>query len=517
MGGRSYGSGNGGASHGMGGDYSTGSDGGTGGFARSYGSEFGSSAQGLSKFRRLNGTEWKCTNMEGSYSKFFDAMKACSSDSSCQGIHDNGCKSKRSKYNLDLQLCTALANSADSGASCIYQKIQENKNGNSANGMQGGYGSGSGRINHGIEGEYGLELVGGARYGYATGSGIGGEDVSYKHIEASKAFCKSPQNGDWTTQELKSKRPDLSWYIDYGNGVCHIGNNGGVEKCARICKDIDGCRYFSVSTTTSCYACFIYKTCDNPISSKYDYKIYEMIKGGSDSPRLDSSFFGCHGSKIALKTQYSSHKYILALPDRRSVNANGTSTENGIIFEVEDYGANPSTNERIIALKSIYGNYLSASECKNPSDPSNPKCDVTADSNSAEIEGAKFEVKHNQKNQYWFQTHWTLNDTLGREKPLYLKPYSNGNLKGDGTRYDLRKWAKFTPECVEAYGNGGITMEESYKSGNGLKGMTNVEGGSGLIKTCDPNKGYNFNPNCSIGQYCTLRKVSGGKEAWLCI
>ena len=85
--------------------------------------------KGLSKFRRLNGTEWKCTNMKGSYSKFFDAMKDCSSDSSCQGIHDNGCKSKRSKYNLDLQLCTALANSADSGASCIYQKIQENKNG----------------------------------------------------------------------------------------------------------------------------------------------------------------------------------------------------------------------------------------------------------------------------------------------------------------------------------------------------------------------------------------------------
>ena len=150
-----------------------------------------------------------------------------------------------------------------------------------------------------------------------------------------------------------------------------------------------------------------------------------------------------------MKTQYNSHKYILALPDRRSVNANGTSTDNGITFEVEDYGANPSTNERIIALKSIYGNYLAATECKNPSDPFDPQCDVTADRYNEEFEGAKFEVKHNQKNQYWFQTHWTLEDTLGRENPLYLKPYANGNLKGDGTRYDLRKWAKFTPECVE--------------------------------------------------------------------
>ena len=41
--------------------------------------------------------------------------------------------------------------------------------------MQGGYGSGSGRIGHRIEGGYGLELVGGAIDGYASGSGIGGE------------------------------------------------------------------------------------------------------------------------------------------------------------------------------------------------------------------------------------------------------------------------------------------------------------------------------------------------------
>merc|ERR1719312_1902434 len=367
---------------------------------------------------------------------------------------------------LDLKIHRDCKCQAEYASEC--PEVLSNS-GNSANGMHGGYGSGSGRIGHGIEDGYGLELAGGARDGYASGSGNGGEDVSYKHIEASKAFCKSPQNGDWTTQELKSKQPDLNWYIDFGNGVCHIGNNGGVEKCAQICKDIDGCRYFSVSTTTYCYACFIYKTCDNPISSQYDYKIYEMQKGGANH-RLDASFFGCHGSKIALKTQYSSQNYILALPDGHGVNANGTSTEKGITFEVEDYGVNAATNERIIALKSVYGNYLSASECKNPSDPSDPQCDVTADSNNADDVGAKFEVKHNKKNQYWFQTHWTLKDTLGREKPLYLKPYSNGYLKGDGTRYDLRKWAKFTPECVEAHVNGGIAMEECYKSGNSLKG-----------------------------------------------
>ena len=102
-------------------------------------------------------------------------------------------------------------------------------------------------------------------------------DVSYKHIEAGKAFCKSDRSADWTTEELKSKLPELSWFINYGNGVCNIGKNGGVKNCARICRDIDGCRYFSVSTTT--YCCFIYKTCDNPISSHHDHKIYEMQKG----------------------------------------------------------------------------------------------------------------------------------------------------------------------------------------------------------------------------------------------
>ena len=52
--------------------------------------------------------------------------------------------------------------------------------------MQGGYGSGSERIGHGIEGESGLEMVGSTRDVYATGSGIGGEgkkkDKTSRHV-----------------------------------------------------------------------------------------------------------------------------------------------------------------------------------------------------------------------------------------------------------------------------------------------------------------------------------------------
>ena len=107
--------------------------------------------------------------------------------------------------------------------------------------------------------------------------------LDYKQIEDGKAFCSSNKIGEWSTEELNSTRynlgqgpTNLTWYIGYGNGVCYIGNNGGVEACAKICRDTDGCQYFSVSTTRDCYACFIYKTCTNPISSSLDYKIYQM-------------------------------------------------------------------------------------------------------------------------------------------------------------------------------------------------------------------------------------------------
>ena len=107
--------------------------------------------------------------------------------------------------------------------------------------------------------------------------------ASYKQIEATNTFCKSNRIADWTTDELKSKRPDLSWYIGFGNGVCNIGNNGGVPACSKICQDIDGCQYFSVSTTVACFACFIYKSCDSPISTDHDYKIYKMQGGNIEN------------------------------------------------------------------------------------------------------------------------------------------------------------------------------------------------------------------------------------------
>ena len=89
-------------------------------------------------------------------------------------------------------------------------------------------------------------------------------------------FCK--QTDDFDLDALTSLRPDLTWISDFSNGVCDIGNNGGADACYDICASIPKCAFFSISTETPCYACFIYTTCDDAIAdSKYaDYRIYAM-------------------------------------------------------------------------------------------------------------------------------------------------------------------------------------------------------------------------------------------------
>merc|ERR1719334_2977974 len=83
------------------------------------------------------------------------------------------------------------------------------------------------------------------------------------------------------------------------------------------------------------------------------------VKAQLQNTQADASFFGCRGRKITLKSQYRDAKYLRALPDGHRVNANGTSYDHGIQFEVEDLGALPK-GARKIALKSIYGKYLTA-------------------------------------------------------------------------------------------------------------------------------------------------------------
>jgi len=171
-----------------------------------------------------------------------------------------------------------------------------------------------------------------------------------------------------------------------------------------------------------------------------------IVKAQLENAQADASFFGCHGRKITLKTQYRDAKYLRALPDGHRVNANGTSNDHGIQFEVEDLGALPK-GARKIALKSIYGKYLTAKRPAMGPLESYPVSNVTAHSTWI-WKGATFEVKHNANNLYWFKTAWQV-ESNGRNESRYLLPYTNGYIRGDGTAHDLRRWAKFTPECVE--------------------------------------------------------------------
>ena len=85
----------------------------------------------------------------------------------------------------------------------------------------------------------------------------------------------SGTDGEYSKRALQSTNNDAgAWYTHAGlaTGICSIRS---VEKCAKICADVEGCNYFSMSLTQSCYACFVHKTCANPSTAiGYGYTVY---------------------------------------------------------------------------------------------------------------------------------------------------------------------------------------------------------------------------------------------------
>jgi hypothetical protein len=85
----------------------------------------------------------------------------------------------------------------------------------------------------------------------------------------------SGTDGEYSKSALQSTNNDAgAWYTHAGlaTGICSIRS---VEKCAKICADVEGCNYFSMSLTQSCYACFVHKTCANPSTAiGYGYTVY---------------------------------------------------------------------------------------------------------------------------------------------------------------------------------------------------------------------------------------------------
>ena len=151
----------------------------------------------------------------------------------------------------------------------------------------------------------------------------------------------------------------------------------------------------------------------------------------------------------------------MALPDRWRVNANGQSpSQQDTHFVVHDLGQSPKHRDaRMIALESIYGKYVTAVRPSNDTNFPYPNANVTAASTFIYY-GDKFEVKHNNRNQYWFKT--AYKSPQGHSQ--YLIGRTDGTLRGNGTQYELRKWAKFTPYCVDGrlYGQIGGNLKINF-------------------------------------------------------
>ena len=118
-------------------------------------------------------------------------------------------------------------------------------------------------------------------------------------------FCQT--SNDYDAVQLSTEFPDLKrlqiptdrpdtngWYTDngVGTGMCNIKD---VNKCKEICASVPSCKYFSISLTQPCFACFIYKTCGSPgnggkpESDASKYEIYELVRGGSPAGEKKST------------------------------------------------------------------------------------------------------------------------------------------------------------------------------------------------------------------------------------
>ena len=161
----------------------------------------------------------------------------------------------------------------------------------------------------------------------------------------------------------------------------------------------------------------------------------------NDTENSGLGFYGCSTSKIALKDPRG--RYVVTLPNDE-VACNGTTITKEAIFTLVDQGGaqdkkwRQKTETRTIGLKSVNGRWLVAYPTSD-----NITFHVAADGYNKFIgKYQKFKVRHNDQNQFWFQT------PVVNYQKRYLIGRPDGTLSGDATRHDLRRWAKFTLECM---------------------------------------------------------------------
>lgn len=125
---------------------------------------------------------------------------------------------------------------------------------------------------------------------------------SYALANLGKPFCRFQSHtasGDWSNAYLSehAKPPffgtvSKNWYQDYGSGVCDIGSpnlsfDQSARRCSSLCYSVPNCKYFSVSSTQPCNACFLYQTCTTPVGNPLhndQYLLYEMGLGDAPPP-----------------------------------------------------------------------------------------------------------------------------------------------------------------------------------------------------------------------------------------
>ncbi len=125
-------------------------------------------------------------------------------------------------------------------------------------------------------------------------------------VRISDGFCNRV---DFFVPDLKTQYPNLrakyqtspsseddnGWYTHspMGTGMCNIKS---VDNCASICRAVSGCKFFSISLTSICYACFIYKSCPSPSADGHSagpsYDVYRL-------PKEDNGVWTCTGGPCA--------------------------------------------------------------------------------------------------------------------------------------------------------------------------------------------------------------------------
>ena len=148
----------------------------------------------------------------------------------------------------------------------------------------------------------------------------------------------------------------------------------------------------------------------------------------NDTENSGLAFYGCSTSKIALKDPRG--RYVVALPNDE-VACNGTTITKDAIFTLVDQGGaqdkkwRRKIETRTIGLKSVNGRWLVAYPTSD-----NITFHVAADGYNKFIgKYQEFKVRHNDQNQFWFQT------PVVNYQKRYLIGRPDGTLSGDATRH----------------------------------------------------------------------------------